>query len=102
MQKNNTPLRHQDNGLSTSELARNLGRKLRYLRAQSGLTQAELSTRTAMGRAYLSKIENGKILPHYLTLVRLATCFGVSPAELVRVEVRTDSNGSKEPKQAHL
>jgi len=97
MERKDTPLRHQENGLSTSELARKLGRKLRYLRAQSGLTQAELSTRTAMGRGYLSKIENGKILPRYLALVRLATGLGVSPSELVRIEVRSDGNSSNEP-----
>ena len=56
MERKDTPLRHQENGLSTSELARNLGRKLRYLRAQSGFTQGELSTRAAMGRGYLSKL----------------------------------------------
>jgi transcriptional regulator with XRE-family HTH domain len=97
MQRKNTLLRRQDNGLSASELARALGRKLRYLRAQSGFTQGELSRMVPMGRAYLSKLERGKILPRYLTLVRLAACLGVAPAELVRIDFRADCNASNEP-----
>jgi transcriptional regulator with XRE-family HTH domain len=97
MQRKSTPLRSGNFGLSASELARTLGRKLRYLRSQSGLTQAELSKRVFMGRAYLSKLERGKILPRYITLVRLAACLGVSPAELVGIEARSDFNGSNEP-----
>lgn len=78
-----------------------MGPKLRYLRAQSGFTQAELSTRAAMGRANLSKLENGKILPRYLTPLRLAASLGVAPAELMRAEVKTDCNGLNEPHYAH-
>jgi transcriptional regulator with XRE-family HTH domain len=97
MQRKSIPLRRQDEGLLASELARALGRKLRYLRAQSGFTQAELSTRAAMGRAYLSKLERGKLLPRYLTLVRLAACLGVTPGELVHIEAGPDCNGTNEP-----
>jgi len=75
---------------SAAELAKKLGRRLRYLRAQNNVTQAELSSRATMGRAYLSRLERGKILPRYLTLVRLAACLGVDPVELVR-ETRTSS-----------
>ena len=76
---------------SASQLAKNLGRRLRYLRAQTGVTQAELSTRAATGRAYLSKLERGKILPRYFTLARLAASLGVQPAELVRGDAVTSS-----------
>ena|ERR1035437_4372462 len=96
MQRKSTSLRCQDHGLSASELARSLGRKLRYLRAQSGYTQSELSKDLGMGRAYISKLERGRVLPRYITLVRLAACLGVSPAELVRIEARSDCNDSNE------
>ena len=98
MQKKSAPLCGPDTSLSASELARALGRKLRYLRAMSGLTQSELSKNAGgMGRAHLSKLERGKILPRYITLVRLAASLGVAPAELMRVEVKTDCNASNEP-----
>ena len=80
---------------STSQLAKNLGRRLRYLRAQTGVTQAELSSRAATGRAYLSKLERGKILPRYFTLARLAACLGVQPAELVLGDAQQPDGRSK-------
>jgi transcriptional regulator with XRE-family HTH domain len=101
MQRKSTPLRCQDHGLSASELARRLGRKLRYLRAQSGYTQSELSKNLGMGRAYISKLERGRVMPRYFTLVRLAACLGVAPAELMRVEIGAKSNGPNEPQKAH-
>jgi transcriptional regulator with XRE-family HTH domain len=97
MQMKDNSWRCQDHGLSASELARNLGRKLRYLRAQKGYTQAELSKRLFMGRAHLSRLERGKTLPQFLTVVRLAACLGVSPADLMGTEVSSDCNCSNEP-----
>jgi transcriptional regulator with XRE-family HTH domain len=91
MQRESTSSRQQDNGPSTSELARNLGRRLRYLRAMRGWTQVQLSRKVPISRAYLGKLERGNGgLPRYITLVRLATCLGVAPAELMRIEVKSD------------
>ena len=67
-----------------NQLARALGRRLRYLRAQTGLTQLELGRRASMDRAYISRLERGRILPRYVALVRLAGSLGVSVADLVR------------------
>src|SRR5579864_9011164 len=67
-----------------NQLAKALGRRLRYLRAQTGLTQLELSRIVSMHRTYISRVESGRILPRYVTLVRLAESLGVSVAELVR------------------
>ena len=92
-----TPTLRQDDGLLASELARALGRRLRYLRAMRGWTQVELSRRVPTSRAYLGKLERGRVLPRYITLVRLAACLGVAPAELVRTEVGEDGNSSNEP-----
>ncbi len=88
----------QDVGLSAPELARNLARKLRYLRAMRGWTQVELSRRSGMGRAYLSRLERSKGgMPRYINLVRLAACLGVAPAELVGTEVKAECIVSIEP-----
>jgi transcriptional regulator with XRE-family HTH domain len=97
MQKQGTPINRQDGELLKSRLARDLGRKLRYLRAMRGWTQVELSRRVPISRAYLSKIERGSGgLPRYITLVRLAGSLGVSPAELVHTEARADCSASNE------
>lgn len=69
---------------TNAELARHLGRRLRYLRAQLGITQAELAQRAATDRGHLSRTEAGKSLPHFATLARLASPLGVGLAELVR------------------
>lgn len=66
-----------------NQLARSLGRRLRYLRAQSGLTQFELGRKASMDRAYISRLERGRILPRYSALVRLASSLGVSVAVIV-------------------
>ena len=62
---------------------KSLGRRLRYLRAQSGLTQFELGRKASMDRAYISRLERGRILPRYSALVRLASSLGVSVAVIV-------------------
>jgi transcriptional regulator with XRE-family HTH domain len=87
---------------SASELAKKLGRRLRYLRARNGVTQAELSKKAATGRAYLSKLERGKILPRYLTLARLAASLGVHPAELLGGEAGHPIDGSRNPNSANV
>jgi transcriptional regulator with XRE-family HTH domain len=79
-----------------------MGWRLRYLRAQNAITQAELSRRAAVGRAYLSKFECGKILPRYLTLARLAACLGVEPGELVRGEASRQGDASRDSKAANV
>lgn len=66
-----------------NQLARSLGRRLRYLRAQTGLTQFELGRKASMDRAYISRLERGRILPRYAALVRLASSLGVSVAVIV-------------------
>lgn len=65
------------------QLARSLGRRLRYLRAQSGLTQFELGRKASMDRAYISRLERGRSLPRFASLVRLASSLGVSVAVIV-------------------
>jgi transcriptional regulator with XRE-family HTH domain len=63
-----------------NQLARSLGRRLRYLRAQIGLTQSELGRKASMDRAYISRLERGRVLPRYSAL---ANSLGVSVAVIV-------------------
>jgi predicted transcriptional regulator len=57
--------------LAAAQLGKELGRRLRHLRAQLSESQLDVSQRAKVGRAYLSRAERGKILPGYATLVKM-------------------------------
>lgn len=61
-----------------------LGGHIAALRARQGMSQADLATRTGVGRSHLSQIESGKIaLPSADIRRRLAKALGVSHVELL-------------------
>ena len=68
-------------GASTVDGAR-LGARLRELRLQAGLTQAELARRTGIHRPNIARVEAGRHTPSLETLARLASAIGV-PTTLV-------------------
>ena len=59
------------------------GVKLRRLRDAAELTQMELSNRTGLDMAEISRLERGLRDPRLTTIVRLAAGLDVDPAELV-------------------
>ncbi len=74
-----------DQDETAAEIAKHLGRRLRFLRAQLGLTQQQISQRASVGRSFLSALENARsALPRYTTLIRLAATLEVEVADLVR------------------
>lgn len=54
-----------------------LGRRLRALRLEAGLTQAELAKRTGIHRPNIARVEAGRHTPSLETLARLASAIGV-------------------------
>lgn len=60
-----------------------VGDRVREVRHERGLTQAELSERTGVGCPALSKIETGKARPHRATITALALALGVEPESLL-------------------
>lgn len=54
-----------------------LGARLRKLRLEAGLTQAELARRTGIHRPNIARVEAGRHTPSLETLTRLATAIGV-------------------------
>ena len=62
-----------------------LGKRLRQLRLEAGLTQAELARRTGIHRPNIARVEAGRHTPSLETLSRLATAIGV-PATRVLSE----------------
>ncbi|MCR4404982.1 MAG: helix-turn-helix domain-containing protein [Candidatus Acetothermia bacterium] len=66
------------------ELSRRaLGARLRRLRERAGLTQDELAAKAEVGRATISRIENGKMYAHTATLRRLAKALNLDLVDLI-------------------
>jgi len=84
-----------------AELAKLFGRRLRYLRSLSGMTQVELSNKSAIGRAHLSRLERGRLLPRMDTVLRLAKAFGRNPADLVPSDAGVTANGGTANSRIH-
>ena len=57
-----------------------IGPKIRALRLQKNMGQAQLAEHTGLSPALLSKIERGQLLPTLPTLLRIAMVFGVGLA----------------------
>lgn len=78
----------------------NFGVRLRELRKERGLTQAELAKLLSIGESTISFYESGKRQPDYETLIRLADFFNVSVDYLIG---RTDdkNNSGIETLAAH-
>jgi transcriptional regulator with XRE-family HTH domain len=60
-----------------------LGRAVRALRSEAGLTQEQLADESGLHATYISGIERAQRNPSFLTLDRLAAGLGVSAAELI-------------------
>ena len=60
-----------------------IGSRIRGLREAAGMTQAELSSRSGIGRVTLVRIENGEQSPRYETLIALSRSLGLPLAELL-------------------
>jgi DNA-binding XRE family transcriptional regulator len=54
-----------------------VGRKIRALREQASLNQADLAGRTGLTQSHISRLENAEHSPTYLTLTKIATALGV-------------------------
>jgi transcriptional regulator with XRE-family HTH domain/predicted transcriptional regulator len=63
-----------------------LGRRLRYVRKQKGLTLEELGRRVGRQAPYLSMVENGRREPRLSLVNALAKALGVKPASLLDPE----------------
>ena len=56
----------------------NFGERLRQIRKEKGLTQAEVAKLLSIGESTVSFYESGKRQPDYETLIRLSEAFKVS------------------------
>jgi len=66
------------------DLPRILGRNIRRIRDECGLSQEEVAFRAGMNRAYLSDVERGSRNPTVRVVGRIAKALGVDPVEHFR------------------
>lgn len=69
--------------LSRARVAKTLGRRLRYLRGQLGVTQQTVAEAVGSDRSYIGKLERAELMPRVSTLVRIANYFGLDVSELL-------------------
>jgi transcriptional regulator with XRE-family HTH domain len=65
-----------------------VGERIKRLRKERGLTQAQLADASGLSRTGLGDIERGKRVPQYDTLAKLSRGLGVSVALLFDEEPR--------------
>ena len=65
-----------------TDLPRRLGNRIRKLRSQAGLTQAQLADRAGLSDEFMSRLERGKKSPSLATAGRIAEALGVTLAVL--------------------
>jgi transcriptional regulator with XRE-family HTH domain len=61
-----------------------IGRNVKRIRQEKGLTQEQLAELSGFSQQYLSGLEQGRRNPTIVSLYELATALGVSHMELVR------------------
>lgn len=61
-----------------------LGRNLKRIRTEKGLTQGDIVRALGFSRSFVSNIENGKTNPTLDTITKLAKAIGVSTDELLK------------------
>lgn len=85
---------------SSARLAANaaLGRAVRAIREERGLSQVQLAEATGFIQSWISHLERGARNPSWNNVVRLAKGLGVSVAELAQRAEAVRPEASKNPR----
>jgi len=59
-----------------------IGKRIREVRSQAGLTQEARDKKAGLPQSHISKLETGKHSPSSLTLHKIATALGIEPSKL--------------------
>ncbi len=83
--------------------SRRIGPRLRQLRTEAGLTQAELAERAGVADGTISRLERGRIAAPSAKLVeKLAEGLGTPVASLLKARVSRGRKPSPRPSEARL
>jgi len=61
-----------------------LGKNLKRIRTEKGITQGDIVRALGISRSFVSNIENGKTNPTLSTISKLASAIGVTSDELLK------------------
>ena len=61
-----------------------LGRNLKRIRTQKGVSQGDIARSLKVGRSFITNIENGKTNPTLNTIARIAKAVNVAVGELMK------------------
>lgn len=73
-----------------AELINQIGRKIRILRKNRGLTQEQLGEKVQLPQSYIGSVERGEKNISMETLERLIHALRVSPAEVFETELSSE------------
>ena len=65
-----------------------LGRAVRTIRVERGISQEEAGHRTGIGRSFYGRVERGEVSPTYETILKLSAGLEVGPAEIIALAER--------------
>ena len=68
----------------------NIGKTIKQLRKQKGMSQTDFGNKVDITQATLSQIENGQTVPHKTTLSKICEVLGISEELLYIVSVDED------------
>ena len=69
--------------LNKEDLAKSIGRVIRVLRQERGLTLKEFGEKTGLSGPFLSQLENGRAMPSIVTLHLAADALGTTAQALL-------------------
>lgn len=78
-------LRHHNIFMEKDQLAKKIGKNIKLLRTNRGMSQAELARQCFKDKQSLERIENGKTNPTIFTLYTIAEALDVHLEDIVRI-----------------
>jgi transcriptional regulator with XRE-family HTH domain len=72
-------------------MSEHIGKTIRAIRTEKGLSQGDIEKATGLARCYISRIENGYSNPNLETLQKLATAFGIHISEFFPETIRREA-----------
>ena len=80
-------VRGQSAHLARMDMRKLVGRNVKRIRQEKGLTQEQLAEISGFSQQYISGLEQGRRNPTIVSIYELATALGVGHMELVRFVV---------------
>lgn len=79
------------------DMRRLVGRNLRRVRLDKGLTQEKLAERSGYAQQYISNVERGRENPTVITVYELASALGVSHMALMEPDAQAETEAAPLP-----